>query len=184
MKRLAPRARRETEGMDGEAWKYSACAARAPRDRRNGRRSMEILCLRRARAARPTNEKNRQSETRARHRRRRVPRLAGLLAVLGFQLAAEATHLYASWRVYSLRQEFSELALACIVVGTLPVVVAFLAKISAQYSRVVLVVWWTLAVRRPRPSRPRTSCRKSELGNYAIIDYNIGHVAFVWGKGG
>ena len=143
----------------------AACAARAPRDRRNGRRSMEILCLRRARAARPTNEKNRQSETRARHRRRRVPRLAGLLAVLGFQLAAEATHLYASWRVYSLRQEFSELALACIVVGTLPVVVAFLAKISAQYSRVVLVVWWTLAVRRPRPSRPRTSCRKSELGN-------------------
>ena len=122
----------------------------------------EAACA--ARAARPTNEKNRQSETRARHRRRRVPRLAGLLAVLGFQLAAEATHLYASWRVYSLRQEFSELALACIVVGTLPAVVAVLAKISAQYSRVVLVVWWTLAVRRPRPSRPRTSCRKSELG--------------------
>ena len=29
-------------------------------------------------------------------------------------------HLYASWRVYSLRQELSELALACIAVGALP----------------------------------------------------------------
>ena len=71
--------------------------------------------------------------------------LAGLLAVLGFQLAGEITHLYVSWRVYSLRQELSELALACIVVGALLVTAAFLAKVSQQYSRVVMVLWWTLA---------------------------------------
>ncbi len=71
--------------------------------------------------------------------------LAGLLAVLGLQVAGEVTQVYASWRVYSLRQELSELALACIMVGALLVVVAFLAKMSVQYSRVVMVLWWTLA---------------------------------------
>jgi hypothetical protein len=29
--------------------------------------------------------------------------LAGVIAVLGFQLVGEVTHLYASWRLYSLR---------------------------------------------------------------------------------
>ncbi len=71
--------------------------------------------------------------------------LAGLLAVLGLQVAGEVTQVYASWRVYSLRQELSELALACIVVGALLVTAAFLAKLSEQYSRVVMVLWWTLA---------------------------------------
>src|ERR1035437_1332814 len=71
--------------------------------------------------------------------------LAGVIAVLGFQLVGEVTHLYASWRLYSLRQELSELALACIAVGGLLVVAAFLAKTSAQYSRFVMVLWWMLA---------------------------------------
>jgi putative colanic acid biosynthesis UDP-glucose lipid carrier transferase len=71
--------------------------------------------------------------------------LAGLLAVLGFQLAGEVTHLYASWRVYSLRQELSELAMVCIAVGALLVTAAFLSKTSDHYSRVVIVLWWTLA---------------------------------------
>ena len=71
--------------------------------------------------------------------------LAGVLAVLGFQLSGEVSHLYASWRIYSLRQELSELALACLGVAALLVIAAFLAKVSGQYSRVVMVLWWTLA---------------------------------------
>lgn len=60
-------------------------------------------------------------------------------------MSAEVTHLYVSWRVHSLRQELSELALACMAVGALLVVAAFFAKVSVQYSRVTLVLWWTLA---------------------------------------
>ncbi|TAK71720.1 MAG: undecaprenyl-phosphate glucose phosphotransferase [Betaproteobacteria bacterium] len=71
--------------------------------------------------------------------------LAGLLAVLGLQVAGEITQIYASWRVYTLRQEVSELALACLVVGALLVTGAFVSKTSDQYSRVVMVLWWTLA---------------------------------------
>ena len=71
--------------------------------------------------------------------------LAGLLAVLGLQVAGEITQIYASWRVYTLRQEVSELALACLVVGALLVTGAFVSKTSEQYSRVVMVLWWTLA---------------------------------------
>ena len=71
--------------------------------------------------------------------------LAGLLAVLGFQVAGEMTHIYTSWRMYSLRQELSELALACIAVGVFLVLVAFFSKTSVDYSRVTMVLWWTLA---------------------------------------
>ena len=71
--------------------------------------------------------------------------LAGLLAVLGLQVTGEITQIYASWRVYTLRQEVSELALACLVVGALLVTGAFVSKTSEQYSRVVMVLWWTLA---------------------------------------
>ncbi len=71
--------------------------------------------------------------------------LGGVLAVLLFQLAGETTHLYASWRVYSFRQEAVELATVCIGVGAVLVVAAFLSKTSAQYSRVVMVLWWALA---------------------------------------
>ncbi len=69
--------------------------------------------------------------------------LAGLLAVLGLQVAGEVTQIYSSWRVYSLRQEVSELALACIVVGALLVTALCLAKVSEPNSRVVMVLWWT-----------------------------------------
>ena len=68
--------------------------------------------------------------------------LAGLLAVLAFQVAGEVTHLYASWRVYSLRQELSELFLVCVSVAAFLLIAAFFAKLSVQYSRVVMLLWW------------------------------------------
>ena len=71
--------------------------------------------------------------------------LVGLLAVLVFQFAGEASHLYQSWRVYSLREELLELALVCAGVITVLVIAAFLSKTSGQYSRVVMVLWWMLA---------------------------------------
>ena len=72
--------------------------------------------------------------------------IAGLLAVLGFQMAGDALQLYASWRVYPLRKELSQLAMACVTVGVFLVVLAFLTHTSALYSRVVMVLWWVFAL--------------------------------------
>ena len=72
--------------------------------------------------------------------------VAGLLAVLGFQIAGDALELYMSWRVYPLRRELSQLTLACMTVGVFLVVLAFLTHTSAQYSRLVMGLWWVFAL--------------------------------------
>ena len=71
--------------------------------------------------------------------------IAGLAAVLGFLVAGEMSHLYSSWRVYGFRQELAELAAIYAVLGALLVVVAFLTKTSAHYSRVVIGSWCILS---------------------------------------
>src|SRR3990172_10917801 len=58
--------------------------------------------------------------------------LAAVLAVLGFAIAGEVTHLYSSWRVYAFRQEVTELAAVCAAVGGLLVAIAYLTKTSEQ----------------------------------------------------
>lgn len=71
--------------------------------------------------------------------------LAAVLAVLGFTVAGEVTHLYSSWRVYAFRQEVTELAAVCAAVGGLLVAIAYLTKTSEHYSRVVMTLWWVLS---------------------------------------
>lgn len=71
--------------------------------------------------------------------------LAAVLAVLGFVTAGELTHLYSSWRVYAFRQEVAELAAVCAAVGALLVTIAYLTKTSEHYSRVIMILWWSLS---------------------------------------
>ena len=71
--------------------------------------------------------------------------LGGVLVFLSFQLVSEFSHLYSSWRVYPLREELAELFMVCAGVAAVLVIVAFLSKTSDQYSRVVMVLWMTLA---------------------------------------
>ncbi|OGA13619.1 MAG: undecaprenyl-phosphate glucose phosphotransferase [Betaproteobacteria bacterium RIFCSPLOWO2_02_FULL_63_19] len=71
--------------------------------------------------------------------------LAAVLAVLVFVTAGELTHLYSSWRVYALRQEVAELAAVCAGVAALLVTIAYLTKTSEHYSRVIMILWWSLS---------------------------------------
>ncbi len=70
---------------------------------------------------------------------------AATLAAAIFAFAAEVSHLYGSWRIYSLWQEALELLMVFGIVVMAMTALAFLAKSSADYSRVVITIWGLLA---------------------------------------
>lgn len=67
--------------------------------------------------------------------------LAATLAILIFLVAAEMSGLYASWRLYPLRQELAAILVTLVITGASLVLIWFFAKVSANYSRAVLVLW-------------------------------------------
>lgn len=69
---------------------------------------------------------------------------AALAAVAGFWLVAEAQGIYGSWRTASLRDEFGQVVLNWLIFVIAFVLCAFLLKISATYSRLVIVAWFAL----------------------------------------
>lgn len=71
---------------------------------------------------------------------------AGFIALIGYIAIAEMTHLYSSWRVYPIREEFAELLAVYAAVGVILVLFAFLTKTSEQYSRGVFLLWWCLSL--------------------------------------
>lgn len=71
--------------------------------------------------------------------------LAGACAVLFYLLFAEVRGLFISWRVESLWQEAKNVLIVWAMVLSSLIVVAFLAKISSDFSRLV-VGGWALAV--------------------------------------
>ena len=71
--------------------------------------------------------------------------LAALGAASTFAFAAELSHLYGSWRIYSLGKEAMALLMVCVLVGFAMISIAFLAKTSTDFSRATIVIWGALA---------------------------------------
>ncbi len=63
------------------------------------------------------------------------------LAVLAFLFVAEVRGLYQSWRVSSLTEEFWSLSVIWSVVIVCLLALGFVLKISADFSRLVIVIW-------------------------------------------
>lgn len=63
------------------------------------------------------------------------------LAILAFILLAEMRGLYQSWRVSSLLEEFWQLGAIWFIVVVCMLAFGFMFKVSANFSRVVIVVW-------------------------------------------
>ena len=61
-----------------------------------------------------------------------------------FLLLAEARQLYASWRTSTLIEQLRQVFLICMAVALGMVVVAYLTKTSASYSRLVIAMWFVL----------------------------------------
>ena len=70
---------------------------------------------------------------------------AATLAVALFAFSAELSHLYGSWRIYSLWEETLELLMVFGIVGMGLTAVGFLTKTSANYSRAAITIWALLA---------------------------------------
>ena len=71
--------------------------------------------------------------------------LAATLAVLLFLFFAEIKGIYHSWRLDPIGQEVSQVLVAWLFVGCTLVILAFLGKTSATYSRLVIMTWLVLA---------------------------------------
>ena len=71
--------------------------------------------------------------------------LAAALSVVLFLFTAEATNLYTSWRVSRFREEVVKLLVVLLIVASGLVVIAFLAKTSANYSRLTVMTWGIVA---------------------------------------
>ncbi|MBM4361904.1 MAG: undecaprenyl-phosphate glucose phosphotransferase [Deltaproteobacteria bacterium] len=65
--------------------------------------------------------------------------------MLAFYLVAETNGLYRSWRGAPLRQELATAITSWVVAAPVLLLVAFLSKTSATYSRFVVVAWFFLA---------------------------------------
>lgn len=63
------------------------------------------------------------------------------LAVLLFLFVAEVRALYQSWRVSSVIEEFGYLGAVWLVVVVCLLALGFVAKVSSEFSRVVITVW-------------------------------------------
>lgn len=68
--------------------------------------------------------------------------LAAMLAVAFFYFFAEAKGLYDSWRMGSIVVEVADLIAAWGMVVAILVILAFMSKTSANYSRLVMVTWF------------------------------------------
>jgi putative colanic acid biosynthesis UDP-glucose lipid carrier transferase len=71
--------------------------------------------------------------------------VAVVLAVSSFYFIAEAKGLYASWRTASVVIELSNLVMAWGMVVVVIVMLAFMSKTSASFSRRVMMTWFVLA---------------------------------------
>jgi putative colanic acid biosynthesis UDP-glucose lipid carrier transferase len=70
---------------------------------------------------------------------------ATAIAIVAFLLVAEANGLYRSWRGAPMLRELRELFATWVFVPLLLVVLAFITKTSAQFSRFISVAWFVLA---------------------------------------
>src|SRR5262245_24846673 len=70
---------------------------------------------------------------------------AGIVAALVYLVIGELYQLYNSWRLSSLDQEFRNVLLAWAATCVSVVVLAFLFKVSANYSRVATIAWFLMA---------------------------------------
>jgi putative colanic acid biosysnthesis UDP-glucose lipid carrier transferase len=68
---------------------------------------------------------------------------AGAAAAL-FLLIGEAQHLYGSWRLRALDEEFRSVFIAWSATAAALIVGAFLAKMSADYSRLATIAWFLI----------------------------------------
>lgn len=66
---------------------------------------------------------------------------AVLVAAAGFILVGETRRLYSSWRLQSLDEEFRTVLIAWVITAAALIVVAFLSKVSDQYSRLSTIAW-------------------------------------------
>src|SRR5690606_5950070 len=71
--------------------------------------------------------------------------LAATLAVIAFYLIGEMNGLYRSWRGQPFRNEAFQVLSTWFV--TIPVLLclAFMAKVSAEYSRIITLTWFLVA---------------------------------------
>lgn len=68
--------------------------------------------------------------------------ILAVLAVAGFYLVAEARGLYASWRIGGLVDEVTDLIIAWGMVVMMLVLLAFMSKTSANFSRLAIMTWF------------------------------------------
>lgn len=68
--------------------------------------------------------------------------VSAVLAISGFYFFAEAKGLYASWRVGGLVDEITDLFIAWGMVVVVLVMLAFMSKTSANFSRLAVMTWF------------------------------------------
>jgi putative colanic acid biosynthesis UDP-glucose lipid carrier transferase len=71
--------------------------------------------------------------------------LAMIWGIALFLVSAEANNLYSSWRIHTLREEFHQVAFAWFVVVLALITFGFLTKTSADFSRVVMTMWFVFS---------------------------------------
>lgn len=71
--------------------------------------------------------------------------VSAVLAITGFYFFAEARGLYASWRVGGLIDEVTDLFIAWVMVVAALVMIAFMSKTSANFSRLAIMTWFVAA---------------------------------------
>lgn len=71
--------------------------------------------------------------------------IAAVLAVVCFYIFAEAKGLYASWRMGGIVLEITDIIIAWGTVVAVLVMLAFMSKTSANFSRMVVITWFAAA---------------------------------------
>lgn len=71
--------------------------------------------------------------------------VSAALAVFGFYFIAESRGLYASWRVGGLIDEITDLFVAWGMVVAALMIIAFMSKTSANFSRLAVTTWFIIA---------------------------------------
>lgn len=68
-----------------------------------------------------------------------------IVAALSFYLVGQARGIYGSWRISSIKSEINVIVLVWLVAFALILVIAFLTKTSADFSRRVMLTWFVMA---------------------------------------
>lgn len=71
--------------------------------------------------------------------------VSAILAVVCFYLFAELKGLYASWRMGGIVVEITDLVIAWGMVVMVLVMIAFMSKTSADFSRLVVMTWFVVS---------------------------------------